>query len=213
MPINGESVRYTLYTQPQTFAAVGIVWKEKDQPWDVTNIIGIYFPTDNLYTPGQVTVPDRNTMIDTIDITADLSKAKKHVESRITGKLTVKGAWPSTATSVIVAASQKLLPLGLLDITLSQPIAAPFDSEDYSFSAQPGIYPLVGVLVLEEGVPLGFESIRGIYRTDPDDVLPGRVIVADDSAVVTDIDIVINFGVPGFQSAMSDQTSPARSHR
>jgi hypothetical protein len=54
----------------------------------------------------------------------------------------------------------------------------------------------VGVLVLQEGVSLGFESIRGIYRSDPDDIYPGRVSVADESTVVENIDIVIDFSGP-----------------
>ncbi|HPI74223.1 MAG TPA: hypothetical protein PLZ01_12490, partial [bacterium] len=64
LPLHQDSVDYTLFTTPQLFAAVGVVWKEKNQPWDVTNLIGLYFDSDNLFNPGKVHVRNRDEMVE-----------------------------------------------------------------------------------------------------------------------------------------------------
>jgi len=193
LPIGVDSTDYIIYTPPAHFAAIGVVWKEKNQPWDVTNIIGIYFPTNNKFTPGSITIPDKHTIIDSINIIADLSKAKRAVKSKITGKLRVNGEWPPNATSVLLAASPTILPEGLLDITLGQPIEAGFDSVQYSFTVQPGRYRLIGALVLEEGASIGFQSIRGIYYEKPGEFSPGSVTIDTDTTVIKNINITLNF--------------------
>jgi hypothetical protein len=188
-----DSAHYTIWTNPNSYAAAGVIWKEKEQPWDVTNIIGIYFPTDDHFSPGHVTIPDRNTLVDSIDIDADLSLARRKVESAIEGQLTVAGEWPEGAQSVLIIASKTILPTSLLDISFGAPIACSFDSTSYILSVQPGTYRLIGALVTEKDKPIGFDSIKGIYRKKPSDFLPSSVIVATDTSRVTDIDIILDF--------------------
>ena len=198
LPTFVDSTDYVLYTAPGTFAAVGVVWKEKGQPWDVTNIIGIYFPTEDHFTPGIVEVKNRNHMADSIDIVADLSKAKRKVDSTIEGMIRVVGEWPAGATSVLVAASNSLIPQGLLDIQFGMPIPAGFDSTTYVLSVQPGTYRLVGTLVLEQDVPIGIQSVRGVYYRKPGDFLPGIVKVPSDTSHIKGIDITIDFNKSPF---------------
>ncbi len=187
-----DSTSYVIWTNPETFKAVGVVWKEKDQPWDVTNIIGIYFPTDDHFTPGSVTIPDRKTLVDTIDIEADLELARLNVASAITGMLRVTGEWSKDAESVLVVASRTVLPTSLLDIIFSSPIKAGFDSTTYTLSVQPGTYRLIGALVTEAGQSIGVESIKGIYKKNPGDFFPGAVVIPTDTTVVSDIDITLD---------------------
>lgn len=194
LPLGVDSASYQIFNPPAEFAAVGVVWKEKDQPWDVTNIIGIYFPTDNKFSPGVVKIKNRKTVVDSIDIVADLSKAKLKVESTIAGKLHVNGPWPDDATSVLVIASQSFPPAGLLDVAFGQPIPAKFDStQSYNLSVQPGKYKLIGCLILQSNSPLGLESLKGIYFKRPTDFFPGVVTVPTDTSKITNIDITINF--------------------
>jgi len=193
LPLDVDSTDYIIYTPPAHFAAIGVVWKEINQPWDVTNIIGIYFPTKNKFTPGSVTIPDKQSVIDSINIVADLSKAKRAVNSKITGTLRVKGEWPAGATTVLVVASQPGFPTGLLDLTLGQPIQAGFDSTSYSLTLQPGNYKLIGALVLIEGEDLGITSIRGLYYIDPEAGKTGSVTINTDTSVVNNIDIDLVF--------------------
>ncbi len=164
LPVGGDSLHYTFYTDPVALQAVGVVWKEKGQGWDATNIIGYYFPTENHLTPGAVTISRKDEMIQDIDITCDLTKVKRRVNSAIGGMLRVQGAWPPGASKVVVAASTApLLPTSLLDLFFSFPIDAGFDSTRYIISVQPGTYKLVAALVIEEGQSIGLESIKGAY--------------------------------------------------
>jgi len=164
LPTGVDSITYTFYTQPVTLQAVGVVWKEKEQAWDATNIIGYYFPTENHLSPGGVTVSRKDEIVPDIDIACDLTKVKRAVNSAIGGKLRVQGSWPAGATKVVVAASTApVLPSSLLDLTFSFPIDAGFDSTRYFIPVQPGTYKLVAALVIEEGKPIGMESIKGAY--------------------------------------------------
>jgi hypothetical protein len=193
LSLDSDSVYYEIWTPPTDFAAVGVVWKEKDQPWDVTNIIGIYFPTENKFSPGNLSLPDKNTVVESINIQADFSKAKKNVESYLSGTLTVNGNWPENATSVLVVASPSLVPGGLLDITFGQPIEAGFETAAYSLNIQPGKYGLIGCLVLREDEPIGIQSINGIYYKKPGDLFPGSVSIPTDTTRIENINISINF--------------------
>ncbi len=194
LPTFVDSAAYEIWTPPTTFEAVGVVWKEKDQPWDVTNIIGMYFPTVTYFSPGKVIIPDKNTLVTGININTDLSRARRKTAAAICGKLTAQGEWPSTARQVLIIASPSILPTGLLDILFSPPITAGFDSTDFALSVQPGVYRLIGALLIEEGKPLGVESIKAIYKKRPTDLLPAAVAVPTDTTVVRGIHLVLNFG-------------------
>jgi hypothetical protein len=193
LSLSADSANYEIWIPPTDFAAVGVVWKQIGQPWDVTNIIGIYFPTDNKFSPGSVDITTRNTVAEPINIEADYSVAKRKVDSYIEGSLKVNGDWPENAISVLVVASNKLVPTGLLDVSFGQPISAGFDSTTYRLNVQPGNYSLIGCLVLQENEPIGFESIKGIYYKKPSDFFPGKVTIESDTTVVKDVNISINF--------------------
>ena len=194
LPLNVDSVNFTIYSPPAEFAAVGVVWKQIDQPYDVTNIIGIHFTSDDQFSPAPIRIRDRNHMVNSINIDADLSKAKHFVESNVRGLITVKGEWPASAESILIFASKPLLPTGLLDISFGLPIAAGFDSTNYTINIQPGTYRLFGALLLESGSPIGVESIKGIYYKNEGDIFPGTVKVPTDTSQVKNINIQIDFG-------------------
>lgn len=188
-----DSAHYVIWSNPETFAAVGVVWKEKDQPWDVTNIIGIYFPTDDKFTPGTVTIPNKETLVDSINMRADLSIARRTVDSVIEGTLTVKDEWWDGAEYVIVIAAKTILNPGLLDLTFSLPIEASFDSTAYTLPIQPGTYAAIGVIVTEKDKPIGLDSIKGVYKKRASDPFPTIVKIPTDSTRVTNINITIDY--------------------
>ncbi len=199
LPLFVDSAEYAVYTPPAKFAAVGVVWKEKNQPWDVTNIIGFYFPTEDHWTPGSVEIKNRDSMVDSVDIVADLSKAKRKVASTLEGTLKVQGTWPSAAQSVLIAALTALPSpkSSLLDVSFGIPIIAGFDSTVYIMSIQPGTYLLITALVIEENAPIGLQSIRGIYKKKPTDFF-SPVTVPTDTSHIKDINITIDFSASPF---------------
>lgn len=193
LPLGRDSVDYVIYHPPLDFAAVGVVWKEKDQPWDVTNIIGIYFPPEDGpgLNPAGVSIPDKNTLVSSIDITAELDKAKPAVDSYIRGTLNVEGEWPANATTLIMWAAKEFSNnLTLTDIIFGNPLPVGFDSLAYAFKAQPGSYRAFGALVLLEDEPISTINIlQGLYvpaLTDP-------INVKSDTSVVNNIDITLLF--------------------
>ncbi|MBN1481091.1 hypothetical protein EH223_01380 [candidate division KSB1 bacterium] len=188
-----DSANYVIWTNPEAFAAVGVVWKEKEQPWEVTNIIGIYFPTDDKFTPGSVTIPDRNTLVDSINIEADLSVARRKVDSVIEGTLTLTDEWWDGAEYVLVIAAKTILNPGLLDLTFGFPMEANFDTTTYSLPVQPGTYVAIGAIVTEKGQPIGTESIKGFYKKKASDRLPTIVKIPTDTTRISNIDITIDY--------------------
>ena len=193
LPLYQDSVTYTLFTTPQPFAAVGVVWKEKNQPWDVTNIIGLYFDGDNPFNPGQVHVRDRDQLVQNINIEADFSKAKRKVASGIEGMLRTHGAWPAASQSLLMVASKPIVPFGLLDVSLGQPLEAPFDSSRFFINLQPGTYRLVGALLIEKGADIGLSSVVGLYYKKAGDLFPGAITIANDTTIIRGVEIHIDF--------------------
>ncbi len=185
---------------------MGVVWKEKGEPWDPTNIIGLYFPTDNHLSPGAVTVTGRDEIVPDIDLVCDLTKAKRKVNSSISGMLRVQGSWPAGATDVVVVASTApLLPTSLLDLMFSFPIKAGFDTTSYMLPVQPGTYRLVAALVIEKGKSIGLESVRGAFFS-----FSGIKITTPETRV-TDIDLDLVFPEAGRKAAQAN-IPPAGKH-
>ncbi len=204
LPIGGDSLRYTFYTNPVALQAVGVVWKEKNQAWDATNIIGYYFPTENHLAPGAVTVSRKDEIVPNVDIVCDLAKVKRAVNSAIGGLLRVQGAWPAATTKVVVAASTApVLPSSLLDLTFSFPIDAGFDSTRYFIPVQPGTYKLVAALVIEEGKSIGLESIKGAYYSF------SGIKIRNAETRTLDVDLTLIFPPGGLRTADLDPSITA----
>ncbi|MBN1541300.1 hypothetical protein JW992_04070 [candidate division KSB1 bacterium] len=192
LPLDRETVDYTVYSPITDYAAIGVVWKQQNQPWDVTNIIGIYLPTSNGFVPGRVSIADRQTMVDSVDIQAHYSKVKRAVDSSVSGRLRASGQWPSDSESLLIFASTELIPSGLLDLQFGAPIPAPFDSIDYRLTIQPGTYRLFGVLLIRIGQPLDVSAIRGFYSRTAGSPFPSSVVVPTDTSRITGIDIAFD---------------------
>ncbi len=192
LPLFQDTVEYAIYSPPITFRAIGVIWKEKNRAWDVTNVIGYYFEGDDRFNPAVLTIQHRDQMIESIDINADLSKAKRGVSSGISGQLTAKQAWPPQAESIIMIASETFPPQSLLDLQFSPPIAAGFDSLQYQFTLQPKTYGLIGALLLGENIPISLQSIVGVYLKEGD-FLASSVTIASDTSRLEYIDIPLYF--------------------
>ncbi|MDZ7725611.1 MAG: hypothetical protein U5R06_23005 [candidate division KSB1 bacterium] len=193
LSLSSDSATYEFYTPEGTYEAVGVVWKEQGQAWSISNIIGIYFPTSDYFTPGQVHIGSSTTVVESIDINADFSRAAPASNSGIRGTLNVKGEWPPSALSVPLAASQGGLPTSLLDIEFGLPIQAGFKSASYSLSLPPGTYNLVGALLVKKDKPVGLESLAGYYKNIPTSVLPSAVTIETDTSWVEPVDINLFF--------------------
>jgi len=192
IPFGVDSIDYILWVPPGEYKAIGVVWKEKQQAWNVTNILGMYFESLGDFLPGKVVLDGKESRVDSVDIYVKFSRAKKLVESSINGTIRVKGEWPATAQTVLAGASVPMLPANLLDIYLSAPLPVGQDSINYSIPVPANTYRLVGALVIEEGADIGFENIF-FHKNKPSDFFPAPVKVSTDTSKIYGIDIEIDF--------------------
>ena len=193
IPFGVDSSEFILWVPPGDYQAIGVVWKEKQQAWNVTNILGMYFQSQTDFLPSNVVLEGKESHVDSVDIVAKFSRAKKHVESSINGTIRVKGDWPETAQAMITGAIMLPPPdpFSLLDIFLSTPLPIGQDSTDYTISVPVGQY-LIGALVIEKGAQIGFDNIA---------FYPGIVDVLLETSKVFGIDIEIDFTL-GLHSLM-----------
>lgn len=192
IPFGVDSIKYALWVPPGEYPAIGVVWKEKGQAWNVTNILGMYFQSPSDFLPGKIIVRGKEATVDSVNIIAKFSRAKKAVKSSINGMIRVKGKWPATAQTMLAGASVEMMPASLLDIILSAPLPIGQDSTKYTIPVPKGKYRLVGAIFIEEGAEISFNNIT-FYKKKPTDFLPGSVDVPTDTSKINGIDILINF--------------------
>lgn len=195
MPLFVDSLNYTLWAPTHQYGAVGLVWKEKGQPWNVTNIIGMYFPSGNQFAPGPVSVKNRGQMVENIDMVANFAYAKRFVRSKMTGTIHYKGNWPAGSKAALVVASpNSILSLkSLLELHFTAPLPVGVESSTYELSVPAGKYKTIGTLIISDAEPIGLNSVKALY-IDPATGFPGQITVATDSSIVTGVDMTVNFG-------------------
>ena len=121
-------------------------WKEKQQAWDVTNILGIYFQSPSDFLPGNVVVEGKDSQVESINITADFARTKKAANSSIRGTVSFEGNWPKETESVQIVASTQFPPTNILDLVVGPTIPLEVDSYDYVLTAPPGEYQAIGII-------------------------------------------------------------------
>ena len=153
-------------------------------------IIGLYFEEGSQLVPGEVTVRD-NRMTRDINMTAQMSRARTHYESAITGTLTFTGDWPETIESVYVVASLEPLSIiqlpGLLDLYIGDAVPIPTDQNtaDYRINVPPDTYEFVAIIAFESNGAIGLESIKGTYDS--------KITIPDNTTVIENIDITVAY--------------------
>ncbi len=184
LPIGGDSTLYTFYLDPGDYY-VGLVWRERDAAWGIQSIFGIYTPSDNALSPGQITIPDDKTIVTGKDIVADFAYARRASQSSISGKVTFINDWPEQAENFMIIASTQFPPGSLLDMTFSSLQPAYVDSANYSISAAPDTYRVVAVVIKKIDQPWALENVVGLLLKD--------IIVPTDSSEVTGNDFTVFF--------------------
>jgi hypothetical protein len=87
--------------------------------------------------------------------------AKWRAASKACCALTAPGR--AASQSLLMVASKPIVPFGLLDVSLGQPMEVPFDSSRFFLNLQPGTYRLVGALLIEKDADIGLSSVVGLY--------------------------------------------------
>jgi len=181
-----DTVHYEILLPYGTYAAVGVLWKEKHKPWAISDILGIYLVPFTL-TPQN---PVRR-----IDLIADFTRVTRG--AYIEGRITYVGEWPPE-TEIVALAAFPIIPqsewdyllVGSIDITL--PLFVPY--YDYRLAVSPDTYRYIAVFWKAKNTPLTAVETLGFYPADPDSPdVPGTVIVAQKDTV-RGVDIIADFG-------------------
>ncbi|UCE07337.1 MAG: hypothetical protein JSW07_04705, partial [bacterium] len=191
LPLGGDSTDYSFYLEPGDYY-LGIVWREREAPWGIQSIFGIYTAPDNAFTPAVITVPDDTTMVTGKDIIADFSYAKKASNSSISGTITFIGNWPENVENVMVIGSTQFPPESLLDFAFSSLLPAYVDSADYFIQAVPDTYKAIGAIIKIADQSWALENIIGLLLK-PNSLELQEVIVPDENSQVQDVDLIVYF--------------------
>jgi hypothetical protein len=179
----------------------GVIWKENNESWNISDVIGIYGTKffgeipDGL--PKPVTVPNTSSVIDTIDIEANLNRVNR--DGKISGTITFQGDWPGNTGVIGIGAFTDIPQQGNIfdyffkNIALAYGIAINVQSTDYLLRVRSD-NPIRYVAVLWINDSFDLTSIKDVgFYTDPQDAAkPGTVIVQKNSTQ-SGINITVDF--------------------
>jgi hypothetical protein len=195
IPPSADRYQYLFNLEPATYSIVGVVWRPQNADWDLLSICGFYFTEGDSLAPGEVVIPDDQTVVENIDITVDRSKARKITDTKIIGSITFNTPWPADIVEARVIASTKfsLAPLELptlLDLGFSDVIEPGTAEINYVINAFPARFVATGILFFKEGKQLELEDIIYSSQVGGLDLTPYEV--EEDSTYIGP-DFIINF--------------------
>lgn len=181
------------------YAAVAAIWKGREEPVSLADIVGIHGASvaGGLSLPVRVSVTPTLPVAEGVDISADLGRVNRGAVVR--GRITYRGDWPATTWGVALGVyKDRPDPESPMDYVFKAaalyfPLPSNVDAYDYRLAVPPGTYRYTAVAWLERGAPLfSFDEI-GFHETDPGSGVPGQFTVAfGDTARA--IDITADFG-------------------
>ncbi|GBD92430.1 hypothetical protein BMS3Abin05_00001 [bacterium BMS3Abin05] len=196
-PLNkwgGDTLEYELYVPFGTYNILGVVWKAKGKPWNLSDVMG-YYHDINSFLPSPITVTRAEMEVDSINVYADFDYVIR--EASICGKITYSGTWPKE-TEIMGIGAFKRAPdpnniFSLLNVS-SAKIGIPiFVSEfNYCLPLSAGTYQYIGLFWKAKGTPFTSIYYLGFYA-DPDSASkPGAVTVVK-GETRSGIDIHVDF--------------------
>jgi len=189
--LQGDSAAFRLVLPPGNYPIVGVLWKEKDQPYQVWNLLGAYFQNSDDFMPTPVHVPDRETFVH-LQIEADFSRAHAASQSAVTGVVSFLGAPPEDLEEVRLISGVHFPPRNLLDLQIGPALAFDKPEVPYTFPLPPGEYAFLGLVAKLRSEPWNPANLIALYtRQDP--LSPAKVTVPNPAAVVQGIDLVADF--------------------
>ena len=202
IPFAEDAVAWEIYMPPGRYAAVVVVWKEKNQSWNLSDIIGLYggtFVGDMLiptYLP--VTIPDETSVIDTVDIQANLNRVNR--DAAIEGTVTFTGEWPQNTGIVGIGAFVDTPePGNLIDYyfnNVALDYTIPLFVSEYTYrlrvASTLGTLGYVSVIWIDASFDLTSIKDIGFYRDPENPDLPGSVPLTY-NMTTSGIDITVNF--------------------
>jgi len=89
LPGVDDTVHYELVANPGTYAAAGVLWRKKGQPWDIANILSLYIDLQKLAFIEIVVTAEQP--IAKVDMIADWTLARR--DAIMSGNIKFKNGW------------------------------------------------------------------------------------------------------------------------
>ncbi len=180
-------VPWEIYVPPGRYDMVAVIWKENNESWNISDVVGIYgglFLGDMLVpTFKPVTVPSFDSIVDTIDIRANLNRVNR--DARISGTVAFRGKWPDNTGIVGIGAFLDIPRKGdmvdyyLKNAALDYGIPAFVETFDYQLRVR-SADTIRYITVIWINASYDLTSLReiGFYADPSDPARPGTVTVA-----------------------------------
>ena len=195
----GDTIHYELVVPFGTYNILGVVWKGKSAPWNLSDILGYYREgLDLLPTPIEVT--KEKPTVEPIDLYADFKLVIR--EALVTGTIFYEGDWPEeTEITGIGAFKEPPNPnniFSLLSVS-SAKIGIPIfvSSYNYNLPIGAGVYKYIGLFWKAKNKPFTDLRYLGFYADPGSPDLPGTITVAKGDTL-RNIDMNINFNTIEF---------------
>jgi len=190
----GRSVDYEIQVSNTSYQLIGLLWKEKDEDWSLTGLMGFYTGGLQSFFPDSVVITKENPVADSVDIYANWDVVSK--DAAVSGKITYQGDWPED-TQLVLLGIYPLKPASDFSFILfenldyTQPIFT--DSSSFRLPVNAGVYNYVVLYWVGKSIKNLSDLVEiGIYKEKNNLEEPGRVTVSSDQEV-TNININVNF--------------------
>lgn len=182
IPAGVDTFEYVLELDPGTYRFIAVLAREKDRGWNISNVVGIYSEFRGflgIVFPDSVVVATDTTIVDGVDITADLTRGS------ISGTVTFEGPWPENTLVAGVAVYAQYPPPFILGLSGLALIPSEVSTFEYRALVPDGRYEgIIAVVLTEDDLQnigsLKLEDIQvGIYADPADPTQPGVVEVTN----------------------------------
>lgn len=189
--ITSQMAPYEFEVPLGKYEAIIAIWKEKNESWSITNMLGLY-GNFQFFQPDSIVLTEEDPIADSIDIEIDFSRVIR--TAKIEGHIEFIGEWPIN-TAAVAWVAYEFIPQNKLDflrIAGFEILPKNIKSWDYRIGVNPGTYKFIAVFWLAEGANLLDFKTLGFYpdHNSPDE--PGEVVVNENEPTV-DIDIMADF--------------------
>jgi len=188
-----DTVKFDLIADAGKYAAAGVLWRKKNEPWDIANILGIYTEPGQI-TPKEIELTAEYPVEDSINISANWNLANR--DSYIEGTITFADEWPANTEIVALTyfsqiprnAFEYIIYLKGLDINVKKFA----QSYHYRSAVNSGEFKFISLFWYGKGGSLNDIRAVGFYHC-PGDSLNPRALTAPANGEVQGVDFTVRF--------------------
>jgi hypothetical protein len=190
----GDTLSYELIVPFGTYEILGVVWKAREKPWNISDVMGYYRSGLDLL-PSSITVTENEPVAESVDVVADFRLVIR--EARISGTIYYEGEWPAN-TEIIGLGAYRNVPdpnnifsiLTASSAKIGLPAFVP--SYEYTLPVGVGRFEYIGLFWKAKNAPFTEIKVLGFHADQDFPDRPGAVTLEQDETL-NNIDIHVDF--------------------